>query len=144
MLAGAAVVLLAGCGGSTETVTVTRQETVTRTETVTPRPPSFVLVPLEGSHVAFMPKSIPLGVSNAITQIRWKRYGERVAIGTGVFPSNDCVPSCAQGTITPIKVTVRLAGVTPCPRSGLLMYRMIEIDGPGFDPGYEDLPDPPC
>jgi hypothetical protein len=149
IFAGATVIIAAGCGGGSETVTVTRQETVTRTETVTKTtsaPPALIVVPLPDHRIAYAPDSIPLGASNAITQIRWKRYGGRVAVGKGVFPSNDCTPSCAEGKVTPIKVTVRLAGVTPCPGGGLLMYRKMEIEGPGFDPGFDEIPleDSPC
>ena len=85
-----------------------------------------------GHAVTYRARSIPLGASNHIEQLRWKRYGGAVAIG--IFLSNDCDPTCAEGTITPRKVTVRLAGVTPSPGSSLLVYCTIEITGPGFAP----------
>jgi hypothetical protein len=66
-----------------------------------------VFVPQDGLLV-YKPDTISLGASAAIEQISWLKYGGKTAVGAGVFPSNDCKPNCAGGTITPKRVTVRL------------------------------------
>jgi hypothetical protein len=134
---------IAACSGS-ETVTVARTETrtvtVTRTVTKQPKPPApriaappartRVFVPSHDSLV-YKPDAIGVGASSAITEIRWTTYGGQTAVGKGIFPSNDCVPSCAEGTITPIPVTVRLTSRILC--RGKLVYGRMAIEGAGFE-----------
>jgi hypothetical protein len=133
-LAGATVIVMAGCGGTTTTDTLTRTETVTvtRTETVAKveSPPLMVFVPQPGG-LEYKPDSLAAGVHPGPFNIRWKSYGGPTAIGTGIFPSNDCDPSCAEGTITRINITVRLTRRIAC--RGLLAYSMMAIEGRGFD-----------
>lgn len=146
MLRSAGVLLLASVlaacgGGETVTVTKTATETVTTTEvetkTVTREaaPTLRVFVPQPG-RLVYKPESIGLGVHTVIEKIRWSNYGDTTAVGKGVFLSNDCDPSCADGTITPIDVTVRLKGLMLC--RGELAYELIAIEGRGFDGTYSD------
>jgi hypothetical protein len=146
-LAGATVIVMAGCGVTATTDTVTRTETVTvtRTETVAKvvSPPLMVFVPQPGG-LEYKPDSLAAGVHAGPYNIRWKSYGGPTAIGTGIFPSNDCDPSCAEGTITRINITVRLTRRIAC--RGLLAYSMMAIEGRGFDgePGLIQEVDEVC
>lgn len=133
---------IAACSGS-ETVTVakteTRTVTVTRTVTKQPKPPPpRIVVPARPrvfvpSHNALVyePDTIGVGASSAITEIRWTTYGGLTAVGKGIIPSNDCVPSCAEGTITPTPITVRLTSRILC--RGKLVYGRMAIQGAGLE-----------
>jgi hypothetical protein len=87
----------------------------------------------------YKPDTIGLGVSSAVTKIRWTAYGGQTAVGKGIFPSNDCDPSCAGGTITPIPVTVRLTRRSLC--RGELVYDLIALEGRGFDGTFDVISD---
>ena len=134
---------IAACSAS-ETVTVVKTETqtVTVTRTVTKRPktpPPRVVAPPTRPRVfvpstrspAYKPGTIRVGASSAITEIRWTTYGGQTAVGKGILPSNDCVPSCAEGTIAPIPVTVRLTSRILC--RGKLVYGRMAIERPDFE-----------
>jgi hypothetical protein len=134
--------MLAACGeGETDTVTKTATRTVTTTETervtVTREgPPTLrVFVPQPG-RLVYKPDSIGLGAHTVIHKIRWSRYGDTTAVAKAVFLSNDCDPSCAGGTITPIDVTLKFKGLILC--RGELVYDQLAIEGEGFDGSYSD------
>jgi hypothetical protein len=135
-------VVAAGCGGTrTETVSVTTTETETETvtETVTKlvNPPALVFVPQPGGRLLYKPDTLAAGAHAGPYNIRWKSYGGPTAVGSGTFASNDCDPSCAEGSDTLIKVTVKLTGRIPC--RGLLAYSLMAIEGRGFDRGYAEI-----
>jgi hypothetical protein len=142
----------AGCGG-TATKTLTRTETVTetvtRTETVVKfrAPAPMVFVP-QGDELAYKPDSLIMGAHPGPYNIRWKSYGGPTAVGRGLFASNDCTPSCAEGTQTVHKITVKLTELIAC-RGGLPAYTFAAIEAPGFDDEPYDLRNnslnnPPC
>jgi len=142
-LAVLALAPASACGRETETRTETRTVTTTQIETVTqqaptPPPPPRVFVPQHGSLI-YKPDLIGQGVSNAIEDIRWTSYGGATAVGKGIFPSNDCTPSCADGTITRLPITVRLRDRILC--RGALMYARIALEGRGFDNTYDAISD---
>jgi hypothetical protein len=144
-LAVLVMALAAACGTErvtqteTETVTTTQFETVTVTVTQQAAPPPpRVFVPQHNS-LMYKPDVIGLGVSNAIEDIRWASYGGATAVGRGIFPSNDCTPSCAEGTITRLPVTVKLRGRSLC--RGELVYDLIALEGRGFDNTYDVISD---
>jgi hypothetical protein len=115
--------IVAGCGATTtETVTRTETITVTRTETVAKAvtPPVMVFVP-QPVGLEYMPDSLAAGAH----------------AGPYIFPSNDCDPSCAEGTITRVNITVRLTRRIAC--RGLLAYSMMAIQGRGFDGEYGSI-----
>lgn len=132
--------LAVACGTTTTTRTVQVTSTNVRTVTITKpvTPPPRVFVPAHG-HLEYMPDLIGLGASSAIEQIRWKTYGGPIAVGVGIFPRNDCVPSCAGGHITPVKVTVKLRRRILC--RGVLAYDLWAIQGPGLDGTFDVISD---
>jgi hypothetical protein len=129
------VLFAAGCDGTTETVNVTTTETITETVTKTVAPPARVFVPALEDRLVYMPDSIASGASAAIYDIHWKSYGGPTAIGSAIFPSNDCTPSCAEGTITRDKVTVKLSQRILC--RGVLVYELLALEGPGYSRGFD-------
>jgi hypothetical protein len=90
----------------------------------------MVFVP-QFAWLEYKPSELAAGVHPGPYNIRWKSYGGPMAVGNGVFPSNDCDPNCAEGTITRINITVRLTRRIAC--RGLLAYSMMAIEGRGFD-----------
>ena len=46
----------------------------------------------------------------------WSKWGKKLAQGTGSYRVNDCLPSCAEGTITPTPANVVLTGRERCGR----------------------------
>jgi hypothetical protein len=131
-----------GCGTRTvtQTVNVTTTETVTTTITTTTVPPPRVFVPSHGQ-LEYMPDLIGLGASSDIEQIHWRAYGGATAVGNGIWPKNDCEPNCADGHITPVKVTVRLTRRILC--RGVLAYQLWAIKSPGneFDNQFDVISD---
>jgi len=73
------------------------------------------------------PSVIGLGASAAVEQITWQRYGGQDAIGRGVFPQNDCDPSCAEGNVTDVPVSIRLWNIAKC--HGRRTYLALDMDG---------------
>jgi hypothetical protein len=53
------------------------------------------------------PSTVYFGASQRIYGIRWASWGKRIARGRGIYPTSDCVPNCAEGTITHRVVDVR-------------------------------------
>jgi hypothetical protein len=60
------------------------------------------------------PRSLAIGASQGIFEIRWNSWGGRRARGTGTFPANDCIPYCAAGHITPHRVALTLSRKRVC------------------------------
>jgi hypothetical protein len=131
-----------GCGTRTVSQTVTETTTHARTVTVTKRvtPQPRVFVPAHGQ-LEYMPDLMGLGASSAIEDIHWKTYGGPTALGVGVWPKNDCVPGCAGGHITRVKVTVRLTRRILC--RGVLAYQLWAFDGSpwALDGGFDVISD---
>jgi hypothetical protein len=90
-----------------------------------------------------------MGVHAGPYNIRWKSYGGPTAVGRGLFASNDCTPSCAEGIQTVHKIAVKLTELIAC-RGGLPAYTFAAVEGPGFDGEPYDLRgtssggNPPC
>ena len=54
------------------------------------------------------PRVLYFGASGYLPVTRWSSWNGRVARGRGIFPYNDCIPYCAEGTVTryPARVTL--------------------------------------
>lgn len=61
-----------------------------------------------------------VGASQRFFNLRWRRWGQRVARARGTFPANDCDPYCARGTITNRPMSVALSRPRMC--AGRLQY----------------------
>lgn len=63
----------------------------------------------------------------SIRGLRWKRYGKPVAVGKGIARTQGCEPSCANGEVRWLRVTVRLHRLVRCggrPIYARLTYRL--------------------
>jgi hypothetical protein len=69
---------------------------------------------------SYRPSIVYFGASARIFAIRWRRWGGPVAVGTGIFPANNCIPNCAEGSITDHPVTIRLSRRRLC--NGYVQY----------------------
>lgn len=60
------------------------------------------------------PGTVYFGAHEYIRSIRWSTWGGDAAHGRGIYPVNDCEPSCAEGHYTDYPVRVRLSDVKRC------------------------------
>lgn len=49
-----------------------------------------------------------------LTEMRWTGWGGKVASGSGLTQRNDCVPSCAEGTVAEYPVEAELSRIRRC------------------------------
>jgi hypothetical protein len=73
----------------------------------------------------YKPSSLGFGAHELITSISWSKCGKKLAIGSGTYHVNDCVPSCAEGTITPTPATIYLTGRTTC--GGHFIFKRLKV-----------------
>jgi hypothetical protein len=67
-----------------------------------------------GGHRQYKPLSFVFGAHSEVTGVSWDVWRKKLAIGHGQYQFNDCLPSCADGTITPLPGTLTLRGRSPC------------------------------
>jgi hypothetical protein len=77
------------------------------------------------SHVAYKPSTLAFGAHEQITDMSWSTWAKKLAIGTGMYQVNDCLPSCAEGTITPTPATVYLTGRVRCGKH--YVYKRLKV-----------------
>jgi hypothetical protein len=71
----------------------------------------------------YKPSTFSFGAYEQITGMTWSKWGRKLARGTGTYQVNDCVPNCAEGTITPTPASVVLSGRQLCGKR-FLFHRM--------------------
>ncbi len=49
-----------------------------------------------------------------IARLRWRSWGPRAAVASGLFSTNTCKPNCAAGHFASQKATVVFSGVARC------------------------------
>ena len=81
---------------------------------------------------AYKPRRLNPSVDGSlfITQMHWRTWDARRAVGTGVAHVNDCDPDCADGHYSTHRVTVRLAH--PRKRCGSRFFTTISVRGSGY------------
>ena len=62
----------------------------------------------------YRPGTFRFGMSSFVTDMTWSKWGKKLARGTGTYQYNNCVPDCADGTISPTPATVVLTGRVAC------------------------------
>jgi hypothetical protein len=60
------------------------------------------------------PRILYFGAAQRIFDTRWRSWNGSTSRGRGTFPFNDCVPFCAEGTVTNYPVTVQLSRPRRC------------------------------
>jgi hypothetical protein len=73
----------------------------------------------------YKPSTLGFGAHEQITEITWSKWGKKLAIGHGTYQVNDCVPDCADGTITPTPSTIYLTGRTTC--GGHFIFKRLKV-----------------
>lgn len=121
----AVAIAVAGCGSTTRTVTV-ETHTVTHTVTRPARRPSAHRASVRRSAATTSTPLPVLAVSdwtgrdpseigfsadggNIVTQLHWSSWTSTAAAANGTSDIQNCVPSCAQGTHTPVATTITLS-----------------------------------
>ena len=49
----------------------------------------------------YKPRTFFFGAHEVIEKVSWSKWGKKLAKGKGTYQVNDCIPDCADGTITP-------------------------------------------
>jgi hypothetical protein len=62
----------------------------------------------------YKPRTFFFGAHEVIVNVSWSKWGKRFAKGTGTYQVNDCIPDCADGTVTPTPSTIYLTGRERC------------------------------
>jgi hypothetical protein len=73
----------------------------------------------------YKPSTLGFGAHELITSISWSKWGKKLAIGHGTYQVNDCIPSCAEGTITPTPAAIYLTGRTTC--GGHFIFKRLKV-----------------
>lgn len=82
----------------------------------------------------YKPSKVYFGANGLIQSVRWRRWGYPVALGGGKLRFNYCEPSCAEGRVTLVAVTLRLSDLGFCDQVGELAYRKLAFTIVGRKP----------
>jgi hypothetical protein len=109
---------------ATKTVLASASSSSTTTTSATAATQSVVITPTAvplpvlsaGSYSGVRPRTIFFSGdgTNVVVHIVWSAWSASGAVGHGTSDVESCVPSCAQGSATPVSTTVTLSA----PRSG--------------------------
>ena len=77
----------------------------------------------------YRPSNFYFGAHEQITGMTWSKWRKKRARGTGSYQVNDCLPSCAEGTITPTPAVVVLTGRTLCGKRFIFRRMKVFFDG---------------
>jgi hypothetical protein len=72
------------------------------------------LVDLTG-RIGIRPRAIEFAKGGRIEDVRWSRWTDRTAIGSGRMIGLVCDPTCAQGTTITVPATITLSRPVACP-----------------------------
>jgi hypothetical protein len=72
------------------------------------------LVDLTG-RIGIRPRAIEFAKGGRIEAVRWSRWTDRTAVGSGRMVGLVCDPTCAQGTTITVPATITLSRPVACP-----------------------------
>jgi hypothetical protein len=78
-----------------------------------------------GAGNKYRPKKLFFGAHSEIVDITWSKWRKEIAKGQGTFLVNDCIPDCADGTITPTPGGITLTGRKQCGKR--FVFRFLKI-----------------
>lgn len=73
----------------------------------------------------YKPSKLFFGAHEVITSISWSKWGKKQATGAGTYQVNNCIPNCAEGTITPTPSTIYLTGRMRC--GGYFIFKRMKV-----------------
>jgi hypothetical protein len=101
--------------------------TGTEIETVRESAPTAGFVPESGGRLLFKPKVIITGASGgAIFFDEWRDYGDEFASADVRFEQKECEPSCAEGTVSYVRATVRVGPIVACGETAIYESIIVE------------------
>jgi hypothetical protein len=74
---------------------------------------------------AYKPSTLSFGAHEVIESVSWSKWGKKKAVGHGTYRVNDCLPNCAEGTITPTPTTIYLTGRMTC--GGHFIFKRMKV-----------------
>ena len=77
----------------------------------------------------YRPASFYFGAHELITDVTWSKWRKKLARATGTYQVNDCLPSCAEGTITPTPAVIVLTGRKACGKRFVFRRLKVFFDG---------------
>jgi len=86
------------------------------------------VVGVEGA-VGVEPASLEVSADGTLEDLRWDRWDDRGAEGTGTLKVRDCDPTCASGGRDSFQATIRLSEPRLCGRATYFDRARVELDG---------------
>jgi len=86
------------------------------------------VVGVEGA-IGVKPASLDVSADGVLEDLRWERWDDRVAEGTGTLKVRDCDPTCASGGRDSFQATIRLSEPRLCGRATYFDRARVELDG---------------
>jgi hypothetical protein len=86
------------------------------------------VVGVEGA-VGVKPVSLEVSADGTLEDLRWDRWDDRGAEGTGTLKVRDCDPTCASGGRDSFLATIRLSEPRLCGRATYFDRARVELDG---------------
>jgi hypothetical protein len=145
-IAGAAVLVMAGCGGGAgeRAASVPTPPSPTHVTGPPPRPPapprkrpspavaqalasgSVGVVGTQGA-IGVRPRAIDVAADAALEDITWKAWDAQGAEGSGQLRKRDCDPTCASGNVDHVAATIRLSRPRVCGRSSYFDRAVVRV-----------------
>jgi hypothetical protein len=86
------------------------------------------VVGVEGA-IGVKPASLDVSADGVLEDMRWERWDDRGAEGTGTLKVRDCDPTCATGGRDSFLATIRLSEPRLCGRAAYFDRARVELDG---------------
>jgi hypothetical protein len=103
--------LAAACGGASPVAIAHPGTSQSRMSAIKPAATSTAPVSKAATPVAAADSAAPSGPLPVLRDLHWSVWNRTQASGWGDALSDNCSPDCAQGTITPIRITIMLSDV---------------------------------
>lgn len=88
---------------------------------------AVAVVDLTG-HMGIRPRTLEFAKGGRLEGLRWTRWGDREAVGSGTMTGVVCEPTCAQGTTISAPATITLSEPVACPAGRFFDRGRIEVE----------------
>jgi len=88
---------------------------------------AVALVDLTGE-IGIRPTAITFAKGGRMLDVKWRRWDDRRAVGTGRMEGVVCDPDCARGRLIVVPAVIRLSKPVACPKGRFFDLGAIEVD----------------
>jgi hypothetical protein len=79
-------------------------------------------------HIGIRPRTLEFAKGGRLENLKWSRWGDRQAVGSGRMTGVVCEPTCAQGTLITAPATITLTRPVACPAGRFFDRGRIEAE----------------